>query len=115
MDVPQHDRLSEAGRPHKVFGNELKQDFHADKPNRKWCTDFTYLFLKNGDVRYNRTVIDLHDGSVVASETDSHITSDLAVRTLQKALESQRPAKDSLILHGDQGSRYKTKVNGIAA
>ena len=47
------------GKPHKVFENKWKQDFHADKPNQKWCTDFTYLFLKNWDVRYNWTIIDL--------------------------------------------------------
>lgn len=94
------------GKPHKVFENKLKQDFQADKPNRKWCTDFTYLFLKNGDVRYNCTIIDLHDRSVTASITNRHITSELAVCTLQKALESQRPANDSLILHSDQESQY---------
>lgn len=63
------------GKPHKIFGNELDQDFHADKPNQKRCTDFTYLFLKNGDVRYNCAIIDLHDRSVAASITDRHITS----------------------------------------
>lgn len=91
------------GKPHKVFENKLKQD-------QKWCTDFTYLFLKNGDVRYNCTIIDLHDRSVVASITDRHITSDLAIRTLEKALESQRPAKDNLILHSNQGSQYTSKA-----
>ncbi len=40
------------GKPYKAFGNLLKQDFRADRPNLKWCTDFTYLFLKNGDMRY---------------------------------------------------------------
>ena len=98
------------GKAHKVFENKLKQDFHADKPNQKWCTDFTYLFLKNGEVRYNCTIIDLHDRSVVASITDRHITSELAIRTLQKALEVQRPANDSLILHSDQGSQYTSKA-----
>ena len=98
------------GNPHKIFGNRLGQDFHADRPNQKWCTDFTYLFLKNGDVRYNCTIIDLHDRSVVASITDRHITSELAIRTLQKALESQRPAEDGLILHSDQGSQYTSKA-----
>ena len=89
-----------SGKPHKVFENKLDQDFHADKPNQKWCTDFTYLFLKNGDVRYNCAIIDLHDRSVVASITDRHITSDLAERTLQKALDSQHLAKGGLILRG---------------
>ena len=37
----------EHGKPHKVFDNKLHQDFTAKKPNQKWCTDFTYLFLKN--------------------------------------------------------------------
>ena len=100
----------EPGKPHKVFENLLKQDFFADKPNRKWCTDFTYLFLKNGDVRYNCTIIDLYDRSVVASITDRHITSDLAIRTLQRALDSQPAIKNGLLLHSDQGSQFASKA-----
>ena len=98
------------GKPHKVFENRLKQDFTAEKPNRKRCTDFTCLFLKNGDVRYNCTITDLYDRSVVASITDRHITSNLAARTLQKAPYSQPTPKDRLILHSDQGSRYTSKA-----
>ena len=98
------------GTPHKVFSNRLNQDFTADKINQKWCTDFTYLFLKNHEVRYNCTIIDLHDRSVIASITDRHITSDLAIRTLQKALDSQPAIKGELILHSDQGSQYTSKA-----
>ena len=97
------------GKPHRVFENLLKQNFSADKPNRKWCTDFTYLFLKNGDVRYNCTIIDLYDRSVVASITDRHITSDLAIRTLQRALDSQPAIKNGLLLHSDQGSQFASR------
>ena len=95
----------EHGKPHKVFDNKLKQNFTADEINRKWCTDFTYLFLANHEVRYNCTIIDLHDRSVIASITDRNITSDLAIRTLRKALESQPTVKNGLILHSDQGSQ----------
>ena len=42
--------------------------------------------------------------------TDGHITSELAIRTMQKALESQRLAKGGLILHSDQGCQYTPKV-----
>ena len=77
---------------------------------QKWCTDFTYLFLKNHEVRYNCTIIDLHARSVVASITDRHITSDLAIRTLKKALESQPVLKGELILHSDQGSQFTSKA-----
>lgn len=100
----------EYGKPHKVFENRLKQDFHADGINQKWCTDFTYLFLDNHEVRYNCTIIDLHDRSVIASITDRHITSDLAIRTLQKALNSQPQINGKLILHSDQGSQYTSKA-----
>ena len=65
----------------------MNQDFHSDDINQKWCTDFTYLFLTDGSKRYNCTIIDLHDRSVVASITDRNITADLAKRTLEKAIE----------------------------
>ena len=97
-------------KPHKVFGNKIQQDFTADEINQKWCTDFTYLFLENHDVRYNCTIIDLHDRSVVASITDRHITSELAIRTLQKTLASQPAIKGELILHSDQGSQFTSKA-----
>ena len=42
--------------------------------------------------------------------TDRNITSDLAIRTLRKALESQPTIKDGLILHSDQGSQYTSKA-----
>ena len=98
------------GESHKVFENQMKQDFTADEINQKWCTDFTYLFLKNHDVRYNCSIIDLHDRSIVASITDRHITSDLAIRTLQKALDSQPAIRRKLILHSDQGSQVRQEV-----
>ncbi len=100
----------EHAKPHKVFENKIKQDFTADTVNQKWCTDFTYLFLDSHEVSYNCTIIDLHDRSVVASITDRHITSDLAIRTLQKALDSQPAIKGELILHSDQGSQYTSKA-----
>ena len=90
---------------HKVYENKLQQDFYAPEINQKWCTDFTYLFLTNGSKRYNCTIIDLHDRSVIASITDKNMTADLAKRTLKKAIQSQpgiNPGK--LLLHSDQGS-----------
>ena len=97
-------------KPHKIFENRLQQEFHADRANRKWCTDFTYLFLKNGEVRYNCSIVDLYDRSIIASVTDRRITSSLAIRTLKKALESQPRIRGERILHSDQGSQYTSKA-----
>ena len=92
----------ERGIANKVYNNKLKQDFNSPEINRKWCTDFTYLFLTDGSKRYNCTIIDLYDRSVVASISDRNITSDPAKRTLQKAIDSQ-PGIDlhKLMLHSD--------------
>lgn len=86
------------------------QDFTAEKPNQKWCTDFTYLFLKNHEVRYNCTILGLYDRSGIASIMDWNITSDLAIRTLKKALASQVSVKDGPIMHSDQGTQYTSKT-----
>ena len=96
-------------KPHKVFANLIQQNFSAAKVNQKWCTDFTYLFLQDGRKYYNCSIIDLHDRSVVASITDKNITSDLAIRTVKKALENQPKLKGELILHSDQGSQFTSK------
>ena len=98
------------GKPHQVFDNKLGQDFTANRVNQKWCTDFTYLFLKNHEIRYNCSIIDLYDRSIVASITDRSMTSELAIRTLRKALDSQPKLREELILHSDQGSQYTSKA-----
>ena len=59
------------GKPHKVFENKLAQNFTAERANQKWCTDFTYLFLKNGEVRYNCSILDLYDRSIIAKYNGS--------------------------------------------
>ena len=98
------------GTAHKIFPNLLKKNFTVQTKNQIWCTDFTYVFLSNGSVRYNCTIIDLYDRSVVASETGKWITSDLAIRTLEKALCSQKKKPENLILHSDQGSQFTSSA-----
>lgn len=97
------------GTARQVFDNLVNQKFSADSINEKWCTDFTYLFLTDGSKHYNCFILDLHDRSVVASITDKNITADLAMRTLKKALESQKNVSPNLVLHSDQGSQYTSK------
>lgn len=70
-----------------------------------------YLFvLENHEVRYNCSILDLYDRSIVASLTDCKMTSELAIRTLKKALESQSVRKGELLLHSDQGTPYTSKA-----
>ena len=46
-------RAYHRGLAHKIFPNLLKRNFSPEQPNRMWCTDFTYMTLTNGTVRYN--------------------------------------------------------------
>lgn len=96
------------GNASKIFPNLLNQNFDVEKKNQVWCTDFTYLFLSDGTKRYNCTIIDLSDRSVVASLDGNHITSELAIETLKIALNHHKPKK-GIILHSDQGSQFTSK------
>jgi len=107
--VSRHKKLRYKKIPaHKQFPNLLKQNFVATEPNRVWCTDFTYLYLSNGMVRYNCTIIDLFDRSVVASENGNRITSTLAIRTLTKALYEHKCNPSKLLLHSYQGVQFSS-------
>lgn len=70
-----------------------------------WCCDFTYLPLGSGEMRYNCSILDLYDRSVVATLNGDRINADLAIRTLQKALVKENPNR-GLIFHTDQGSQF---------
>lgn len=93
------------GTKNKSFANLLKQDFRADSKNKIWGTDFTYIRLSNGKIRYNGSIMDLYDRSVVASVNGAPIHTGLAKETLGKALKSEKP-KEGLILHSDQGCPF---------
>ena len=92
-------------RRNKIFDNLLKQDFSVDAKNKVWCTDFTYMRALDGRFRYNCTIIDLYDRSVVASLNSKYINTRLAIDTLTEALRKEGSPK-GLILHSDQGVQY---------
>lgn len=97
------------GECYKKFANLLNQDFTVNAPNKKWCTDFTYMFLSDGAKRYNCSILDLYDRSVIATKNSARIDAQLAIDTLQLALERTHVGK-GLILHSDQGSQYTSRA-----
>ena len=93
-----------------LLKNKGIRQFTVDYPDKFRCTDFTYIPLSDGSMRYNCTIIDLYDRSVIASVNSKNITAVLAIETLSKAI-SQHPwvLKNGVILHSDQGSQYTSK------
>lgn len=71
------------GKACEIFSDMVMQEFTNDMPNKIWCTDFTYLFLKRRK-RYNCSIIDFYDRSVVASITGKEITSTPTVQILKR-------------------------------
>lgn len=61
----------------QIFPNLLWQKFQVQAPNLVWCTDFTYIRLSNGKMRYNCIIIDLYDRNVISSLNSEHINTEL--------------------------------------
>ena len=79
---------------------------NVEAKNTVWCADFTYIEGWDGKFRYNCSILDLSDRSIIATKTSRMMTSALAKETLETALLSQKERPKGLILHSDQGSRF---------
>lgn len=84
--------------------NLLKRDFHADRPNRKWVTDITYIDTAEGWL-YLASVMDLFSRKVVGWAMSDKIDSDLATRALRMAWITRQPLR-GLLHHSDQGRQF---------
>lgn len=93
------------GTKHLIYDNLINQNFKASAPNQKWCTDFTYLQLNDGSKRYNCSILDLFDRSIVATLNGKSITAKLATDTIEIAKQRFNNTT-GIILHSDQGSQF---------
>jgi transposase InsO family protein len=79
----------------------VQRDFHADRPNRLWVADFTYVATWRGFV-YVAVVIDACSRRIVGWRAAASRRSDLALDALDQALYD-RDTDASLVHHSDQG------------
>lgn len=86
--------------------NLLKRNFSSDKPNQKWTSDITYIWV-NGKWLYLAAVMDLYSRAIVGWELDNHMTDDLICNALDMALNN-RSVKYGLIVHSDRGVQYRS-------
>jgi putative transposase len=91
---------------HPVATNLLQRDFAADRPNRKWLVDISYIPTLEGWL-YLAAVLDLYARRVVGWGMAERMTSALTKSALRMALQRRRlPVATELIHHSDQGSQY---------
>jgi len=91
-------------KAHPVAPNRLKRDFEADRPNRKWLSDITYIPTAEGWL-YLAAVLDVFSRRIVGWAMSDRMTTDLTIRALKMALE-HRAIEPGLVHHSDQGSQY---------
>ena len=84
--------------------NILNREFAAEQPNEKWVADVTYIPTREGWL-FLATVLDLYSRKIVGWSMAHRLTSDLAQRALQHAVDARSP-KPGLIVHSDRGKEY---------
>jgi transposase InsO family protein len=89
-----------AARPADLVG----RDFTADRPNRLWVAELTYVASWAGFV-YVAFVIDVFSRRIVGWRVSHSLRSDLALDALEQALHA-RSELDGLIHHSDRGVQY---------
>ena len=87
-----------------IAPNVLDREFSAERPNRKWIADFTYVWTAEGWL-YVAAVIDLFSRRGVGWSMKAEMNAQLVADALIMAIW-RRGKPDALLHHSDQGSQY---------
>ena len=82
----------------------VKRQFAADRPNRLWVADLTYVPIWAG-FAYVAFVTDVFSRKIVGWRVSGSLRSDLALDALEQAL-GERGEVEKLIHHSDRGVQY---------
>jgi len=82
----------------------VKRSFEADRPNKLWVADITFVATWTGFV-YVAFVIDVFSRFIVGWRVSRSLKSNIALDALEQALAARAP-DDGLIHHSDRGVQY---------
>jgi len=106
-EIRRRSKYKRMGQQLHIYENKLNRDFNADKPNKKWVTDISYIHTSQG-VLYLSAIRDLYDNSIVAYKTGTEQTVNLVLSTI-KAAKEKEVVTTELQLHSDQGFQYTSR------
>ena len=86
--------------------NLLARNFKASRPNEKWVTDITYIWV-NGKWLYLAAVMDLCSKAIVGWSLANHMMDSLIKDAFEMAI-SRRKISGTLVVHSDQGIQYRS-------
>lgn len=90
-----------------VSDNLLWRDFSAEKPNEKWTSDITYIWVDNRWM-FLAVVMDLFSRRIVGWSLGTDMTERLIEEALQMALGC-RDTAPGLLVHSDRGVQYRAQ------
>ena len=82
----------------------VQRNFTADRPNRLWVADLTYVATWVGFV-YVAFITDVFSRKIVGWRVSNSLRSDLALDALEQALHARRDL-NQLVHHNDRGVQY---------
>jgi putative transposase len=83
----------------------VKRDFTADRPNRLWLTDITYVATWSG-FAYVCFITDAYSRMIVGWRVASHMRTDMVLDALSMASWSRGTRLEGLVAHSDAGSQF---------
>jgi putative transposase len=87
-----------------IAANLLDRNFVAEKPDRVWLADITYIPTGEGWL-YLAVILDLFTRKVVGWAMREHMRAELTIAALTMAIQRRRPGA-GLVHHSDRGSQY---------
>jgi putative transposase len=87
-----------------IAANLLDRNFVAEKPDRVWLADITYIPTGEGWL-YLAVILDLFTRKLVGWAMREHMRVDLTRAALTMAIQRRRPGP-GLVHHSDRGSQY---------
>ncbi len=92
--------LSRRNHDHKIYPYLLR-DISIDHSNQVWCTDITYLPMKNGFV-YLVAILDWYSRRVISWRIGTTLDTSFCIDALEEALRCGKPE----IFNTDQGCQF---------
>jgi putative transposase len=83
----------------------VDRDFTADRPNRLWVTDLTYVPTWDG-MGYVCFIIDAFSRRIVGWRVAGHMRTQMVLDALEMARWSRGARLEGLVAHSDAGSQY---------
>ncbi len=86
--------------------DRVNRQFKADRPNKLWVSDFTYVSTWQGWL-YVAFVTDVFARRIVGWRVSRTMRTDFVLDALEQALYARQPGDDGTLIHrSDRGSQY---------